>query len=78
MPRTCPNCGSRRIRANRSRGLFLSVFLPLSFVHPSRCRDCDERFLDWSFFRSTLPGCWRKLADAESIRSVLPGAAVEF
>jgi len=41
---TCPLCRSQNVRFSHRKGLLERIFLPLLFLRPYRCDDCDSRF----------------------------------
>lgn len=47
-PRTCPQCGSSRLRPSKIRGIKESWQNHINGVTPIRCRDCRHRFLSSS------------------------------
>jgi DNA-directed RNA polymerase subunit RPC12/RpoP len=40
----CPQCASQDTRRSERRGPFERVVLPLLYMRPYRCMDCDARF----------------------------------
>jgi hypothetical protein len=40
----CPNCGAKKVRRSRRRGLGEALLHVLFFVSPFRCGECYERF----------------------------------
>jgi predicted RNA-binding Zn-ribbon protein involved in translation (DUF1610 family) len=45
--RVCPECGEEKVRRSRRRTL-LDYLLSLSGLRPYRCRECNQRFYDYS------------------------------
>jgi hypothetical protein len=45
----CSQCRSARVHQSRREGMIEKRFLPLIFVRPFRCEECDSRFFRWSF-----------------------------
>jgi hypothetical protein len=60
MQITCPNCRSSLNHRSRTKGIVETFLLPLIFMRPFRCEECDDRFFRCSV--SEKPGPVRPVA----------------